>query len=85
MRFVGETETIRCSFNDATVTSMQVHSNGETLMTMEGSSISYKISAITDTIHNHEFSCIGVVSGGNNRYLNLTVVALSKNDQIIFL
>ncbi len=80
LRFVGQTQYITCTFGGGTVTSIQIHSNGQMLQTTNGTTTSYTIGTITDTSHNQEFSCIGTVPDDCNVYLNLTIVALSKTD-----
>ena len=78
LSFIGRSQGITCSFTSETVQRVEVHSNESILDSIHGKTISFEITETTDTIHNKEYVCIGVASDGNDFFVNITIVALSK-------
>ena len=56
-----------------------MYSNGEILLEEQGRELSgFLIDQLKDSTHNRKYSCIGIVPGGTNQYVNFTVVAISE-------
>ena len=78
---IGQSQSIHCSFGGPTpATSVMLLFNNEVLKGVNGSVINYEIETVTDLTHNQQYSCVGTALGSDTRYLNFSVIALSKQN-----